>query len=57
MKRICGNVAYTKRFEIDYQPELNYIIFWKSYLKTKCSWKPILVVKYLQKLINLFYGK
>lgn len=32
-----------------------YLVLWKGYLKEKCTWKPLVIVMHLQKLINTLY--
>ena len=36
-------------------PGLYYLILWKSYCKEENTWKPLLIVIYLQKLISIFH--
>ena len=54
IEAIWNNAIYTKELE-SYLPGLYYLIAWKGYLEEENTWKPILIVQYLRKLISLFY--
>ena len=53
-KKATSNSAFYIKKLTDYLLTLYYLVFEKCYSKKKNTWKPILVIQHLKKLISLF---
>ena len=53
VEAIWNSAVYTKKSE-SHLPGLYYLVAWKGYSEEKNTWKPILAVQYLRKLVNSF---
>ena len=52
---ICDNAVYAKKLEAGYLSGLYYLVSRESNLEDENTWKHILVVQHLRKLVNTFY--
>ena len=55
MEGIRNSAVYARESETGYLPGLYYLVSWKGYPEDKSTWKPALVVQYLQKLVSTFH--
>lgn len=55
IEAICNNAIYARKSKSSHLPELHYLVLWKHYLEEKNTWKPVLAIEYLRKLISLFH--
>ena len=55
IEAIWDSTVYVKKSESGQLPGLYYLISWKGYPKEKNTWKPLLAVQYLKKLICCFH--
>lgn len=55
VKGIQDSAIYAKKLEAGHLPKLYYLVFEKSYLKEKDTWKLSLVVMHLKKIVSTFY--
>ena len=54
VEAICDSAVYARELA-GHLPGLYYLVSWKSYLKKENTWKPILAVQHLRKLISSFH--
>lgn len=52
---IWNSVVYAKESKSDHLSRFYYLVLWKSYSKKKNTWKLVLAMQYLKRLISLFY--
>ena len=56
VKAFCNRKFYATEFDNShYLPGFYYLILWKGYPKEKNTWKPILAMLHLRKLISTFH--
>ena len=52
---IWDSAIYARESKSDHLPGFYYLVSWKGYLEEENTWKPVLAVQYLRKLISFFY--
>ena len=54
VEAIIDSAIYTKEAKT-HLPDLYYLIFWKSYLEEKSTWKLFFIIMHLRKMISMFH--
>ena len=52
---ICNSAVYVRELESGQLPGLYYLISWKSFLEDENTWKPVLAIQYLRRLVSIFH--